>query len=48
MISDKGGGGFSQFLIFSDKGRREGYLISDFWLTRGGGGRVGTPHFWLL
>ena len=31
-------------MIFSDKGRRGGKPISDFWLTRGGGG-VSTPHF---
>ena len=46
MISDKGGGGVSQFLIISDKGGRGGMPISDFWLTRGEGG-VWTPHFWL-
>ena len=44
MISDKGGGGVGQFLIFSDKGGRGGKPISDFWLTRGGGG-VWTPPF---
>ena len=44
MISDKGGGRVSQFLIFSDKGGRRGKPISDFGLTRGGGG-VGTPPF---
>ena len=44
MISDKGGGGVSQFLIFSDKGGRGGKPISDFWMTRGGGG-VWTPPF---
>ena len=39
MISDKGGGGVSQFLIFSDKGGGGGgKTISDFWLTRGRGG----------
>ena len=44
MISDKGGWGVSQFLIFSDKGGRGVKPISDFWLTRGGGG-VWTPPF---
>ena len=37
MIFDKGEGGFSQFLIFSDKWGRVGKPISDFWLTRGEG-----------
>ena len=44
MISDKGGGGVSHFLIFSDKGGRGGNPISDFWLTRGEGGS-GPPIF---
>ena len=44
MIFDKGGGRVSQFLIFSDKRGRGGEPISDFWLTRGGGG-VWTPPF---
>ena len=44
MISDKGGGGVSQFMIFSDKGGRGGKPISDFWLTRGGGW-VWTPLY---
>ena len=44
MISDKGGRGVSQFLIYSDKGGRGGRPISDFWLTRRRGG-VWTPRF---
>ena len=44
MISDKGGRGVSQFQIFSDTGGMGGRSISDFWLTRGGGG-VWTPPF---
>ena len=36
-------GGVSQFLIFSDKGGGGGKSISDFWLTRGGGGVQTTP-----
>ena len=43
MISEKGGGGVSQFLIFSDKGGVGGKPISDFWLTRGGGGGLDPP-----
>ena len=38
MISDKGGGGVNQFLIFSDKGGTGGKPSSDFWQTRGEGG----------
>ena len=34
----QGGGLVSQFLIFSDKGGRRDEQISDFWLTRRGGG----------
>ena len=30
IISDKGGGGISQFLILSDEGGSGGELISDF------------------
>ena len=42
LISDKGGGGVSQFLIFSDNGGRGGGPISDFgWQGRG----VWTPPF---
>ena len=43
-VSHRGGWGVSPFLIFSDKGERGGKPISDFWLTRGGGG-VWTPPF---
>ena len=44
MVSDKGGRGVSQFLIFSDKGERGVKPISDFLLTRGFG-VVWTPPF---
>ena len=43
-IFEKGGGRVRQFLFFSYKGGRGGKPISDYWLTRGGGG-VLTPLF---
>ena len=46
MISDKGGGEVSLFLIFSDKGRRGGKPISDFWLAREGRGDLDPPLHW--
>ena len=45
MISKRGGRGGSDFRFFSDKGGGGGGKpISDFWLTRGGGG-VWNPPF---
>ena len=41
MISDKGGGGVSQFQIFSDNGGMRGRPISDF--SDKGVGGVWTP-----